>query len=68
MCQNFIVDGQPIDPRIQMDVDEFFHTLLDKLEQNLMKINQQHIIDDVFRGEYSNLIIGQDCGHKSERV
>ena len=31
LCQNFILDGQPIDPRIQTDVDEFFHALMDKL-------------------------------------
>lgn len=67
-CETFIIDGQPIDPRVQMDIDEFFHTLMDKLEQNLMKINKQAIIDDVFKGEYSNLIIGQECQHKSERI
>lgn len=31
LCQNFILDGQPIDPKIQTDVDEFFHALMDKL-------------------------------------
>lgn len=67
-CETFITDGQPIDPRVQMDIDEFFHTLMDKLEHNLMKINKQAIIDDVFKGEYSNLIIGQECQHKSERI
>lgn len=35
LCQNFILDGQPIDPRVQTDVDEFFHALMDKLERNL---------------------------------
>jgi hypothetical protein len=38
---------------------------MDKLEQNLMKIKKQNIIDDVFKGEYSNLIVGQECQHKS---
>lgn len=33
-----------------------------------MKINKQNIIDDVFKGEYSNLVIGQECQHKSDRV
>lgn len=33
-----------------MDIDEFFHTLMDKLEHNLMKIGKQGIIDDVFKG------------------
>lgn len=31
LCKKFILDGQPIDPRIQTDVDEFFHSLMDKL-------------------------------------
>lgn len=67
-CNTFILDGQPIDPRIQTDVDEFFHTLMDKLERNLIHIQKKDLIDDIFRGEYSNLIIGQECPHKSERV
>ena len=68
LCNRFILDGQPIDPRIQTDADEFFHALMDKLERNLAKINKKNLIDDVFRGELSNLIIGQECPHKSERV
>jgi hypothetical protein len=31
LCQTFILDGQPIDPRMQTDVDEFYHALMDKL-------------------------------------
>jgi hypothetical protein len=31
LCKKFILDGQPIDPRVQTDVDEFFHSLMDKL-------------------------------------
>lgn len=53
---------------MQMDVDEFFHTLMDKIEFNLKKIKKEDIINDVFQGEYSNLIVGQECQHKSERV
>lgn len=62
------MDGQPIDPRIQTDVDEFFHTLLDKIEINLEKVNKKSLIYDTFRGELSNLIIGQECPHTSERI
>lgn len=68
LCQNFILDGQPIDPRIQTDVDEFFHALMDKLERNLDKIKKKDIINEVFGGEFSNLIIGQECPHTSERI
>ena len=59
LCKTFILDGQPIDPRIQTDVDEFYHTLMDKLERNLKHINKLTLIQDIFQGEISNLIIGQ---------
>lgn len=41
---------------------------MDKLERNLDKINKKDIINEVFRGEFSNLIIGQECPHASERI
>lgn len=41
LCQNFILDGQPIDPRVQTDVDEFFHALMDKLERNLQAVGRK---------------------------
>jgi hypothetical protein len=50
LCKTFIIDGQPIDPRVQTDVDEFFHSLMDKLERNLTKINKKHIINNIFGG------------------
>ncbi len=61
MCKKFILDGQPIDPRVQTDVDEFFHSLMDKLERNLNKINKKDIINHIFGGELSNLIVGSAC-------
>lgn len=67
-CNKFILDGQPIDPRVQTDVDEFFHSLMDKLERNLGKINRKDILNNIFGGEMSNLIIGSKCGHTSERI
>ena len=68
LCKKFIMDGQPIDPRIQMDVDEFFHSLMDKLERNLGKVGHKEMINNIFGGEQSNLIVGTDCEHTSERV
>jgi hypothetical protein len=29
------MDGQPVDPRVQMDANEFFNTLFDKLDDRL---------------------------------
>jgi len=65
LCKTFIYDGQPIDPRIQTDVDEFFHCMMDKLERNLEKINRKDIITNLFGGEISNLIVGSKCEHTS---
>jgi len=65
LCKKFILDGQPIDPRIQTDVDEFFHSLMDKLERNLGKIGKKDVINNIFGGELSNLIIGSECEHTS---
>ena len=50
LCKRFIYEGQPIDPRIQTDVDEFFHCMIDKLERNLSKINRKDIITNLFGG------------------
>jgi ubiquitin carboxyl-terminal hydrolase 34 len=35
-CKSYKPDGQPVNPSVQMDVDEFFNMLFDKLE-NLLK-------------------------------
>ena len=66
-CQAFRVDGQPIDPRMQMDADEFFNNLMDKLDNALKLTKQQHIISSVFQGELSNQLICEGCPHFSER-
>ena len=68
LCRKFILDGQPIDPRVQTDVDEFFHSLMDKLERNLSKIDRKQIIKNLFGGQLSNLIVGSACEHASERI
>lgn len=65
LCKQFIIDGQPIDPRNQTDVDEFFHSLIDKLERNLSNIGKKEIISNLFGGEIANLIVGNDCEHTS---
>ena len=49
-CNTFIIDGHPIDPRMQMDADEFFNTLMDKLDKNLKVTKSQHVINNVFQG------------------
>lgn len=49
-CANFKHDGATIDPRVQMDADEFFNSLMDKLDTALKACKQQHIINNIFQG------------------
>lgn len=39
-CKSYKYDGQPINPSIQMDANEFFMTLFDKLESDLKGTKQ----------------------------
>ncbi|EGR28119.1 ubiquitin carboxyl-terminal hydrolase family protein, putative [Ichthyophthirius multifiliis] len=60
-CQAFKdYQGNPINVTQQMDVDEFFNTLMDKLETILQRKNQENIIKNIFEGQLSNELIGAD--------
>ena len=52
-----------------MDVDEFFNTLMDRLETLLKPSKNDFIIKSIFEGQLSNELIGkgQGCAHTSER-
>lgn len=50
-----------------MDVDEFFNTLLDRLENSLKKEKNDFIIKQTFGGVLTNELICKGCPHKSER-
>lgn len=52
---------------MQMDADEFFNMLMDKLEGVLKRTNAHNIITNVFQGELCNQIICEGCPHFSER-
>ena len=61
------VDGKPIDPQVQKDVDEFFIMLLDKFE-NLMKgEKEEKTVKNLLQGAYANEFICKDCPHYSEK-
>jgi ubiquitin carboxyl-terminal hydrolase 9/24 len=53
-----------------MDVDEFFNTLMDRLETTLKPFKHEFILKDVFEGQLSNELIGKGsgCTHNSEVV
>ena len=61
-------DGNPINPVEQQDVDEFFVSLMDKVETRLKSLPQKNLVKDVFGGKVCNQIICQECKNKSERL
>ncbi|KAF2075266.1 hypothetical protein CYY_003442 [Polysphondylium violaceum] len=66
-CLAYKYDGRPINTDIQMDVDEFFNMLFDKLENTLKGTPQEKLLQDFFGGTSVNQFISQECNHVSER-
>ena len=64
-CLNF--ENQPLSIIEQMDVDEFFNMLLDKLEPQFVGSKYDNPFKYQFGGFSSNDIICKGCPHKSER-
>ena len=56
-------EGKPINVLEQMDVDEFFNNLLDKIENLLKSSKNEPIIKRVFGGVLSNELICKGCPH-----
>jgi len=61
-------DGEPINPREQMDVEEFLGGLLTKMEEELKPIDQAEVVQRIFQSSTVNTIRGlPPCSHSSER-
>jgi len=60
-------DGNPINVGQQMDANEFFNMLFDKLDQQLRPTPQARLLRTIFGGYLSNQLISEECGHSSER-
>jgi len=60
-------DGQPTDVSVQMDADEFFNMLCDKVEQGLKKSNQEKLLKNIWCGNLCSQLICQECKTNSER-
>lgn len=65
-CLNF--ENQALSITEQMDVDEFFNMIVDKLEPQLKDSKVDNPFTYEFGGTFSNDVICQGCPHKSERV
>eukprot|EP01022_Parablepharisma_sp_SALTPOND_P026524 TRINITY_DN64327_c6_g1_i1.p1 TRINITY_DN64327_c6_g1~~TRINITY_DN64327_c6_g1_i1.p1 ORF type:complete len:2209 (+),score=297.78 TRINITY_DN64327_c6_g1_i1:12673-19299(+) len=60
-------DGKPINVLEQMDVDEFFNLLMDKIEFAIKGTVQAATIKNHFGGVFANQLLCKDCPHSSVR-
>ena len=67
-CQAFKDwEGNPTNIFEQMDVDEFFNMLMDRLENLIKDTTKKNFIKELFGGVLSNELICKGCPHYSER-
>ena len=60
-------DGNPTNPMIQQDSQEFYNTFCDKIENCLKKTKYKYIINDVFTGRTCSSVICESCKNVSNR-
>ncbi|KAG0045590.1 hypothetical protein BGZ83_009224 [Gryganskiella cystojenkinii] len=60
-------DGNPMNVAIQMDVDEFFNILFDRLESSVKSTPQEELFKKQYGGKLVQQIKSKDCEHISER-
>jgi ubiquitin C-terminal hydrolase len=68
-CESYKdIDGSPVNPNVQMDVDEFCRLLFDRLESRLKQASvvQARVIDDLFALVQLHQVISRECPHVSE--
>ena len=61
------MDGSPIDPLVQQDVDEFFNMLIDRIENLIKGTKEEKVMKNLFCGALANQFISQQCPHVKER-
>ena len=60
-------DGRVMNPVIQMDAEEFFAGLLDKIEMVVKGTSDEKAVRDSFGGSLWQQVEAKDCGHISRR-
>ncbi|RMZ82338.1 hypothetical protein DV738_g1767, partial [Chaetothyriales sp. CBS 135597] len=60
-------EGGEIDVTVQMDVDEFFNLLFDRLEGQMLDENSKSRFKSLYGGETIQQIKSKECEHVSER-
>ena len=63
-CHSFKdYDGNPTNIFEQMDADEFFIALMDRIERQVKNSPDKDIVKEHFGGTINNEIIGKTCPH-----
>lgn len=58
--------GQPIDPTVQMDVDEFYNLVFDRIESELPSADMKSTFKSYYGGQLVQQVKSYECGHISE--
>ncbi|KAK9476740.1 hypothetical protein V1514DRAFT_321824 [Lipomyces japonicus] len=71
--QNFIqaiidYESKPIDVTVQMDVDEFYSLLFDRIEGQILDKNKKAAIRSCYGGMQMTQVKSKECDHISERA
>jgi len=61
-------DGVSMNPSLQMDVNEFFNVLFEKLEESLKGSPHAGLLEHVFGGKLSNQLLGRESGCSHTRT
>jgi ubiquitin carboxyl-terminal hydrolase 34 len=61
-------DNEQIDVSIQMDVDEFFNLLFDRLEGQISNPGNRNTFRSLYGGQLVQQIKSRECDHISERL
>ena len=60
-------DGKPTDVSVQMDVDEFFNMLCEKVESSLKGTKQEKLLNSIWSCDVVTQLICRECNYISER-
>ena len=60
--------GEPVNPLVQMDSQEFLSVFFDRLTTSLSRTSQPHLLSSFFGGQLSNQITSRSCAHSQARA
>ena len=60
-------EGNPINPLLQQDSQEFFNSFCDKIEESLKRTKYKYIIDNIFTGKTCSSVICEKCNTVSNK-